>query len=860
MTVKHKTTMRILASLAALALAALPASAQRDTIDISGNNTSSSYVTYEKSLSIPAGKTTDVMMARYTYFNSNVSGQGTLALHAGGERCYLGTAKGASYPDWTRFTGEVHIYPFKENSPSAGYFGVIMAHGGKTFSVEDVEGSIASGKVNKLMERCHVTLHDGATLACESGTRGFRFGELQTEVGSTIMGYMKKNTYNSYFLVGCLGTDAVLAGTIAPPDYSDQHKVGLLKEGKGTYRITGNNNYISGALRVLDGKVLVMNDREEAQAKKLRGATGGMADSNNAVALVFEQGLLGGTGHVGGTVDNYGVVEPGDGGIGTLAICDYANTSRQAHLCVRPASVLRFKVRSTEQHDQLLVGGSVKYYNIAQDFSVSGKMPVVEVVLDEEADVKVGDEFTLLLAQGKTSQAGPWQFDVKMPERYTWELVEKEMGGEEKYRYALVLRLLSLEDAQPGDNPDDNPDDNPEMWTEAFYNDGVSDTADKTSIREYASRNGKCVGTAISTWKNNLNNESLGETRMVAQEFNMLVAENEMKFDALEPSRGGFSYGGADNLVNFAQRHQMEMRGHCLVWHSQLPEWVSSDGKKNDKNWTRQEALDIMKTHITKVMTHFKGKVKEWDVVNECLDDNQTSVRANPEGYDLRSTVWMKAIGEDYIDSAFVYAHRADPDAVLYLNDYDVELQGKAKAMAFYNLAMRLKNSGAPIHGVGLQCHFSIGDVDSLALDKTMKMFDEAGMKCIITELDMGVPSTTTDNLREQARNYRMLTDIMLNHDNCPHMVVWGLKDNDSWRNASNPLLFDAGLNKKPAYYGLRSALRHRDLVKTGLNTVTTASRPAGNKAVYDLSGRRVDPAALKPGVYVMEGRKVVVK
>ena len=129
--------------------------------------------------------------------------------------------------------------------------------------------------------------------------------------------------------------------------------------------------------------------------------------------------------------------------------------------------------------------------------------------------------------------------------------------------------------------------------------------------------------------------------------------------------------------------------------------------------------------------------------------------------------MWQQAIGDDYVDSAFVYAHQADPDAELYLNDYGVELQGKAKSTAFYNLAMRLKNSGAPIHGVGLQCHFSIGDVDSLALDKTMKMFDEAGMKCIITELDMGVPSTTTDNLREQARNYRMLTDIMLNHDNC---------------------------------------------------------------------------------------------
>ena len=123
-------------------------------------------------------------------------------------------------------------------------------------------------------------------------------------------------------------------------------------------------------------------------------------------------------------------------------------------------------------------------------------------------------------------------------------------------------------------------------------------------------------------------------------------------------------------------------------------------------------------------MTHYKGKVKEWDVVNECLDDDQTAVRTNPDAYELRTTVWLRAIGEDYIDSAFVYARQADPNALLYLNDYGVELQGKAKSAAFYNLALRLKNSDIPIDGVGLQCHFSIGDVDSVKLENTIKRFN----------------------------------------------------------------------------------------------------------------------------------------
>jgi GH35 family endo-1,4-beta-xylanase len=261
---------------------------------------------------------------------------------------------------------------------------------------------------------------------------------------------------------------------------------------------------------------------------------------------------------------------------------------------------------------------------------------------------------------------------------------------------------------------------------------------------------------------------------------------------------------------------------------------------------------------------HYKGKVAEWDVVNECLSDDQTTVRSNPEAYDLRTSVWTRAIGEDFIDSAFVYAHRADPDAELYLNDYDVELQGKAKSLAFYNLAMRLKNSGIPIHGVGLQCHFSIGDVDSVKLAKTIQRFADAGLKCIITELDMGVPSTTAANLEEQARNYRVITDIVLNNDNCPDLVIWGLKDNNSWREASSPLLYTAGLSKKPAYYAVRSALRHRVIEKeTGIHdpfapedapSATSSAQPA---TVFDLCGRRIKTQQLTSGFYIMEGKKV---
>ena len=407
------------------------------------------------------------------------------------------------------------------------------------------------------------------------------------------------------------------------------------------------------------------------------------------------------------------------------------------------------------------------------------------------------------------------------------------------------------------DDPD-NPD-TPKSTMGAFYDDGIDDATDKKSLKYYAKQSGKSIGTAISLYKNDLTDSSLPETEAVGFQFNMLVAENEMKPEAFGGKNGSFSYYNADKLVSFASHKNMVMRGHCLVWNQQSPDWISSDGgKTNDKNWTRQQALDIMKKHITNVMQHYKGKVREWDVVNECLDDNQSAVRTNPDAYELKkNSVWQQAIGDDYVDSAFVYAHQADPDAILYLNDYGVEFQGKAKSAAFYNLATRMKKNGIPIHGVGLQCHFSIDDVDSVKLDNTISRFEEAGLLCIITELDMGIPDTSEKSLLEQARLYRVITDIMLNHDNCPSMVIWGLKDNNSWRESSSPLLITAQLEKKPAYYAVRSALRHRYLVKqeTGIHSVTNA-RTTTNGTIYNLAGQKVGKDY--KGLVIKDGKKVI--
>ena len=244
-----------------------------ETIHISGDNSDKDYISYSTAISLPASDVVNVKMGRYVLFSSTIKGEGTLNLYAGGERCYLGTTGGKTWPDWSNYTGDIHIWPFPKNAPSASFYGVVVAFGGKASSPETIPEDFKLNRVNPSMANNRVMLHAGATICGESNTAGsgYQIGELQTEAGSMLQGYMKKGR-GVYYLVGGLNTDATLAGTIAPTDYDDKTPLTIVKEGTGTYTITGNENYLSGALRILDGKVLIMNDRAEAESKKLSGA------------------------------------------------------------------------------------------------------------------------------------------------------------------------------------------------------------------------------------------------------------------------------------------------------------------------------------------------------------------------------------------------------------------------------------------------------------------------------------------------------------------------------------------------------------------------------------------------------------
>jgi endo-1,4-beta-xylanase len=302
--------------------------------------------------------------------------------------------------------------------------------------------------------------------------------------------------------------------------------------------------------------------------------------------------------------------------------------------------------------------------------------------------------------------------------------------------------------------------------------------------------------------------------KIVKNNFNILVAENEMKYDAIEPTKGVFNFSKADILTNYAQKYGKQVRGHTLCWHNQLPAWLNAGLTNGTANatFTRSSLLVALKNHITTIVGRYKGKVQQWDVVNEPFTDSNGA---------LRNSIWQQVIGNDYIDSAFVWAHAADPQAKLYLNEYGAELYGSTKANALYNYILTLKNKGIPVTGVGLQCHFTVSAININKLDQNIKRYAEAGLEAIITELDIRIPvaSYNVDSakmLANQASDYLSMIRVALNNPNVKTFVTWGFTDKYSWIpsfTATNgpasdySLLFDKSFLPKPAYTSILTEL-----------------------------------------------------
>lgn len=798
-------------------------------------STASSYTRYSAPINIPAGQHLNVYTSRYTYWTSDMMGSGRLNIRSGGERTYLGNEKGAMHPDWTGFTGDVHLYPYPEVNPSvkAGFYGVILAHGGKKFDADNITEALARNNVTTIWENNAVTLHDGATLSGESNNtaRGYRIGTLATEKGSTVTGYYKSSAYRVYYIVGGLNSDSELAGEIAATGNS---KVGIIKEGTGTYRITGNNNRITGSVSVIGGKILIDNDITEAAASGMPGATGVPADLTAAV-VVYPGGALGGAGNIAGLTDIYGILEPGSDTPGKLSVVDFTGQNKP-ELRLRPTSRLKMEIVSEGVADALDIAGNLSYYDLTASFETSTGMPVLEIIVPENNSLKSGDTFTLIKAGGKSARNDiDWNFRIQYPKVCTWK-VDESIAADGTY--TLTATVTSTDYSGQGDKVIENGDDDNDDPTDYYITDYSADYSDPATLREYADKAGKRIGVAASAWRYDIDNPDSPKVKRMAEEFNMIVAENEMKFDATEPEKGRFDFGNGDRIVNFAEKHSMYVRGHTLVWHSQCPQWVSSDGKKNNHNYSREALLSIMENHINNVVGHYKGRVHEWDVVNEMLSDDQSAVRNDPETFTLRTSVWETAIGNDFVEKAFEYAHRADPDAKLFINEYGAEFMGDPKSEALYNFTKYLLAKGVPIHGVGLQCHLTTGELKIRKLVDNIKRYNDLGLECIITELDIAqADPKAPDAARTQALEFGALVNGAFMQSNCPSILLWGISDADSWRD-NNPLIFDGQAAPKEAYYAVHAALRLNAENKSSIGSVISDTEsPVIRREYFNLQG-----------------------
>ena len=312
---------------------------------------------------------------------------------------------------------------------------------------------------------------------------------------------------------------------------------------------------------------------------------------------------------------------------------------------------------------------------------------------------------------------------------------------------------------------------------------------------------------------------------ILTKHFNSVTAEDQMKFDALQPTEGNFTYTTADRIVSFAQTNNMKVRGHALVWHRQNPAWVFA-------NASRDVLLARMRSHITAVMNHFKGKVYAWDVVNEAImDDGHT--RNGDETNDDQKSSWQKIIGDGYIAEAFKAARAADPNAKLFYNDYYNYLP--AKRDAIYNMLKGLLDSGVVVHGVGLQAHLNIepstvmthqGYYQTVAnMEAAIAKYASLGLEVQVTEMDVslyipGVTYTTatyytaatfTDAVQtQQAERYRAFFAAFRAHkDVITGVTLWGIADDNTWLSELSsgrkdfPLLFDTNHQTKKAFWSV---------------------------------------------------------
>ncbi|ADG76419.1 Endo-1,4-beta-xylanase [Cellulomonas flavigena DSM 20109] len=289
---------------------------------------------------------------------------------------------------------------------------------------------------------------------------------------------------------------------------------------------------------------------------------------------------------------------------------------------------------------------------------------------------------------------------------------------------------------------------------------------------------------------------------VIAEQFSSVTHENQLKWEFVRPTRDEFRFEGADAVIEFAEENGQVVRGHTLLWHSQNPRWLTSG------EFTDDEMRALLQEHIATVVGRYKGRIVHWDVANEIFDDSGVlRTEENP---------FLARFGTDIVADALRWAHEADPDAVLYLNDFNVESIGR-KSDAYYALAQELLAQGVPLHGFGVQGHLSTQYPFPDDLEDNLRRFTDLGLEVAITELDVRVPVDAEGkpddvDVDKQVDYYRRAVGACVAVERCTSLTLWGVTDAYSWvpgffTGEGSALVLDEDFHAKPAFTAVAEAL-----------------------------------------------------
>jgi endo-1,4-beta-xylanase len=339
--------------------------------------------------------------------------------------------------------------------------------------------------------------------------------------------------------------------------------------------------------------------------------------------------------------------------------------------------------------------------------------------------------------------------------------------------------------------------------------DPSSDVDGTGSLRAHAEKRGLMAGCAVSAM--DLHEDAF--TRVLAAQYDLVVPENSMKFGPLSPKPGEYQFADADALVEFAEQHQMRVRGHNLVWHEQLPGWFAG-------TVTKDNARTVMTAHINTVAGRYRGRIQAWDVVNEAIDPAD----GRPDA--LRKSPWLELIGPEYLELAYRTARQADPNAKLTYNEYGIEDESEGNARkreATIALLKRFKQNGTPIDALGFQSHIhATGEIFGNGLRDLIAAAQGMGLEVYLTEMDVNDDESAENDVAKRdeiiAGVYRDYLAVALENKAVKAVLTWGMTDAHTWLNgikshrekqpnrAQRPLPFDADYKPAPAFFAVRDA------------------------------------------------------